>query len=201
MSSMISKPTLSDVFWAATGDAVWIKRALLVIAGVAVLAICAKVKFPIYGSPVPVSLGTFGVLAVGAAYGLRLGLVTILAYMAVGALGMDVFSGSSAEKAGLVYMMGGTGGYLFGFVLATAALGLLAQRGWDRSVIWMALAMIVGNVLIYVPGLLWLNTFAADWSQTMAWGLTPFIVGDVLKLALAALLLPALWKLVGAARG
>jgi biotin transport system substrate-specific component len=147
-----------------------------------------------------VSLGTFGVLAVGAAYGLRLGLVTVLAYLAVGALGMDVFSGSSAEKAGLVYMMGGTGGYLFGFVLATAALGFLAQRGWDRSVIWMAVAMMIGTVAIYVPGLLWLNTFANGWGQTMAWGLTPFIVGDVLKLALAAVLLPALWKLVGSAR-
>jgi biotin transport system substrate-specific component len=201
MSSIITKPTLSDQFWAAEGSALWVKRALLVVAGVVMLTICAKVKFHIPGSPVPVTLGTFGVLAVGAAYGLRMGLVTILAYLAIGAMGVSVFAGSSAEKAGLVYMMGGTGGYLVGYVLATGALGVLAQRGWDRSVIWMAVAMIVGNVLIYVPGLLWLNTFAESWSQTFAWGITPFMVGDALKLALAALLLPALWKFVGNARG
>lgn len=200
MNTTVNTRVLSDTFWLAEGSALWIKRALLVIAGVAVMAICAKIKLPVPGSPVPVSLGTFGVLAIGAAYGLRMGLVTILAYLAIGAMGADVFSGSSAEKAGLVYMMGGTGGYLFGFVIATGALGFLAQRGWDRSVIWMAVAMGIGTVAIYVPGLLWLNTFANGWGQTMAWGLTPFIVGDVLKLALAALLLPALWKMVGSAR-
>lgn len=200
MNSTVSNRVLSDVFWQVEGDAVWIKRAVLVVLGVAVLAVCAKLKFPIPGSPVPVTMGTFGVLAIGAAYGFRLALVTILAYLAIGALGMDVFAGSSAEKNGLVYMMGGTGGYLVGYALSAVALGFLAQRGWDRSVIWMALAMLIGNALIYVPGLLWLNTFAESWAQTFAWGITPFLIGDAMKLALAALLLPALWKLVGNAR-
>ncbi len=200
MNTTVSHRVLSDTVWSAQGTALWIKRALLVLAGVAVLAICAKIKFPIPGSPVPVTLGTFGVLAIGAAYGMRLALVTILAYLALGALGMDVFAGSSAEKNGLVYMMGGTGGYLLGYALSAVALGALAQRGWDRSVLWMGLAMLVGNALIYVPGLLWLNTFAESWAQTFAWGITPFLIGDAVKLALAALLLPALWKLVGNAR-
>lgn len=200
MNTTVSHRVLSDTVWSAQGTALWIKRALLVLAGVAVLAICAKIKFPIPGSPVPVTLGTFGVLAIGAAYGMRLALVTILAYLALGALGMDVFAGSSAEKNGLVYMMGGTGGYLVGYALSAVALGALAQRGWDRSVLWMGLAMLVGNALIYVPGLLWLNTFAESWAQTFAWGITPFLIGDAVKLALAALLLPALWKLVGNAR-
>ena len=201
MTISFQNPALSEVFGPREGAALLAKRAALVVAGVAVLAIAAKIKFPVPPSPVPVTLGTFAVLGIGAAYGARLGLVTILAYMLIGALGFDMFAGSSAEKAGLVYMMGGTGGYLVGYVLATVALGALAHRGWDRSVLWMALAMLIGNVLIYVPGLLWLNGFAESWAQTFAWGITPFLIGDAMKLALAALVLPALWKLVGDARG
>ncbi|MEO0389348.1 MAG: biotin transporter BioY [Pseudomonadota bacterium] len=175
-----------------------IKRAVLVILGIAALAIAAKIKVPMW--PVPITMGTFAVLTVGAAYGPRLGLVTILGYMIVGALGFDVFAGSSAEKFGLTYMMGGTGGYLVGYVLATLALGALAQRGWDRSVLWMALAMLIGTVLIYVPGLIWLGELYGWDKPILAWGLTPFLIGDAIKLALAALILPAVWKLVGNAR-
>ena len=139
-------------------------------------------------------------LTIGAAYGARLGLETILAYMLVGAAEYDVFAGSSAEAAGWEYMIGGTGGYLVGYVLATLALGALAQRGWDRSVLWMALAMLIGNVLIYVPGLLWLGQLHGWDEPILAWGLTPFLIGDGLKLALAALVLPGAWALVGRAR-
>ena len=78
---------------------------------------------------------------------------------------------------------------------------MAARKGWDRSVLTMALAMLVGNALIYVPGLLWLHQFASGWEQTLAWGITPFLIGDAIKLALAALLLPALWSFVGKARG
>ena len=162
------------------------------------LAIAAKIKVPMW--PVPITMGTFAVLTIGAAYGARLGLVTILAYMLVGAAGFDVFAGSSAEAAGLEYMLGGTGGYLVGYVLATLALGALAQRDWDRSVPWMALAMLIGNVLIYVPGLLWLGQLYGWDKPILAWGLTPFLIGDGLKLALAALVLPGAWALVGRAR-
>ncbi|MEM9032858.1 MAG: biotin transporter BioY, partial [Pseudomonadota bacterium] len=177
----------------------WVKRGLLFVLGIAALALAAKIKIPMW--PVPVTLGTFAVLTVGAAYGPRLGLATILGYMAVGALGFDVFASSSAEANGLSYMMGGTGGYLLGYVLATLALGLAARRGLDRSVTGMALALLVGNVLIYVPGLLWLGQLYG-WDQPiLEWGLTPFLLGDALKLVLAALLVPAVWKMVGTARG
>lgn len=176
------------------------KQAIMVILGIAVLALTAKVKVFMPGIPVPVTLTTFAVLTIGAGYGARLGALTIAGYLAVGALGFDVFAGSSAEKAGLVYMMGGTGGYLVGYMLAALALGVAARKGWDRSVGKMAVAMLIGNALIYIPGLLWLNGFAESWSQTLAWGITPFLVGDALKLALAALLLPAVWKLIGDAR-
>ena len=155
MQTTWNNRVLSDVLGANEGVALRTKQALLVVAGVLLLAVAAKIKVPMW--PVPVTMGTFAVLTIGAAYGARLGLVTILAYMLVGAIGFDVFAGSSAEASGLTYMMGGTGGYLAGYVLATVALGALAQRGWDRSVPWMALAMLVGNVLIYVPGLIWLG--------------------------------------------
>ena len=187
-------------------------QVVLVVAGIALLTLAAKVQVPMWPSPVPVTMGTFAVLALGAAYGPRLGLVTILGYMAIGALGADVFAGS-AKVSGLAYMMGSTGGYLAGYVLATLALGLAARAGWDRSVPKMAGAMLIGNALIYLPGVLWLNhvivagglfkadTFATVRDQTLAWGLTPYLIGDAMKLALAALLLPGLWKIVGRARG
>lgn len=198
MATTYSDAVLQETIWKAEGTGLWIKRAVLVALGVAVLAIAAKIKVPMW--PVPITMGTFAVLTIGAAYGPKLGLGTILAYMLVGALGYDVFAGSDAEKNGLAYMMGGTGGYLLGYVLATVALGYFARRGWDRSFMWMALAMLVGNVLIYVPGLLWLGELYGWDKPIFAWGLTPFLVGDAIKLALAALLLPAVWKLVGSAR-
>ena len=190
---------LSETFGPRAGTALRVKQAALVIAGILVLAVAAKIKVPMW--PVPITMGTFAVLAIGAAYGARLGLATILGYMLVGALGFDVFAGSSAEAYGLSYMMGGTGGYLVGYVLATVVLGWLARRGWDRSVLWMAAAMLVGNVLIYAPGLTWLGALYGWDKPILEWGLTPFLVGDALKLTLAAVLLPALWKLVGSARG
>ena len=198
MDSVMKNKVLSEAFGSSEGNALRIKQALLVVSGVIVLAIAAKIKVPMW--PVPVTMGTFAVLTIGAAYGARLGLVTILAYMIVGAIGFDVFAGSSAEKFGLTYMMGGTGGYLVGYVLATVALGVLARRGWDRSFVWMAVAMLIGNVLIYVPGLLWLDQLYGWDKPILEWGLTPFLVGDAIKLALAALILPAAWKLVGKAR-
>ncbi|WP_223428603.1 biotin transporter BioY [Tateyamaria pelophila] len=198
METTWNNKVLSDALGANTGLSLRAKQAALVVAGVVLLAIAAKIKVPMW--PVPITMGTFAVLTIGAAYGARLGLVTIMAYMLVGALGFDVFAGSSAEATGLTYMMGGTGGYLVGYVLATVMLGVLAQRGWDRSVLWMGLAMLIGNALIYLPGLAWLGQLYG-WDQPiLAWGLTPFLIGDVVKLALAALLLPAVWALVGRAR-
>ena len=150
--------------------------------GIAALTVAAKIKVPVWPSPVPVTLGTFAVLTVGAAYGPRLGLTTIFGYMLIGALGFDVFANSSAEANGLTYMMGGTGGYLLGYVLATLALGVAARRGWDRNVWQMAGAMLVGNALIYIPGILWLATLYGWDKPIFAWGLTPFLIGDAMKL-------------------
>ena len=211
MADTASRHVLTEAAWPAEGAMLWARRIVLVALGIAALAICAKIKVPVWPSPVAISLGTFAVLTIGAAYGPRLGLATILGWMLVGALGFDVFQNSSSGATGLAYMTGATGGYLVGYVLAALALGVAARRGWDRSVGGMALALLAGNLLIYVPGLRWLGylianglfdpaKYASVWDQTLAWGLTPFLIGDALKLGLAALVVPGLWKLVGAAR-
>ena len=198
MAATAENTVLLDTFGPTDGTALRAKQALMVVLGIALLAASAKVQVFLPGNPVPITMGTFGVLTIGAAYGARLGLITVLGYLALGALGASVFAG---QEAGLTYMMGGTGGYLVGYALAAAALGHFAQRGWDRSIVWMALAMLIGNVLIYVPGLVWLHQFADGWAQTLEWGITPFLIGDALKLTLAALLVPGLWKLFSRARG
>src|SRR5687767_11211187 len=118
-----TSPVLQETLWPAAGSGLWAKRAVLVVLGIVALTLAAKVAVPLWPSPVPITLGTFAVLTIGAAYGPRLGLATILGYLAIGALGFDVFAGSSAETNGIAYMLGGTGGYLVGYVLATLALG------------------------------------------------------------------------------
>ena len=199
MSIALTDKVLVESFGANEGRALRVKQVALVVFGIVALAIAAKVKVPMW--PVPITMGTFAVLTIGAAYGSRLGFATILGYMIVGALGFDVFASSSAELAGIEYMMGSTGGYLLGYVLATVTLGALARRGWDRSILWMAGAMLIGNALIYAPGLLWLGQLYGWDKPILEWGFTPFVIGDLLKLALAALMVPGLWKLVGNARG
>ncbi|MCL5777956.1 biotin transporter BioY [Limibaculum sp. FT325] len=198
MASPLTKRVLAEALPGGEGAALRAKQVLLVAFGVAALAVAAKIKVPFW--PVPITMQTFVVLTIGAAYGLRLSVGTVLAYLAVGALGFDVFTSSSAESHGIAYMLGGTGGYLLGFVLAAGLLGALARAGWDRSVGRMALALVLGNLAIYVPGLLWLGQLYGWDKPILDWGLYPFLAGDALKLALAALLIPAAWRMVGDAR-
>lgn len=200
MALTFNDKALSEAMGPSEGAARLAKQAILVVLGIAALAIAAKIKVPMWPSPVPITLGTFAVLTIGTAYGPRLGMATILGYMIIGALGFDVFASSSAEKNGIEYMLGGSGGYLLGYVVATFALGWFARAGWDRNVGLMVVALLIANALIYVPGVLWLHQFTSGWAQTLEWGLTPYLIGDAMKLALAALLIPAVWKLVGKAR-
>ncbi len=199
MALVANDKVLVETFGVTEGANKMIKQIALVIVGIAALAVFAKIKVPMW--PVPITMGTFAVLTIGAAYGPRLGLATIMGYMIIGALGFDIFANSTAELNGLTYMMGGTGGYLVGYVLATLALGFAARRGMDRSMGKMALAMLIGNAIIYIPGLLWLVQLYGLDQPILEWGFTPFVIGDALKLALAAVMVPGLWKLIGNARG
>ena len=198
MSQPLNRSVPVDMIGHNEGIILRIKQAILVVAGILALALSAKIQVPMW--PVPMTMGTFAVLTIGAAYGPRLGLTTILGYMIVGMLGFDIFASSSADNNGWTYMIGGTGGYLVGYVLATLALGFAARRGWDRNPVQLTAALIAGNVLIYVPGLLWLGQLYG-WDQPiLQWGLEPFWIGDLVKLSLAALILPAVWSIIGRAR-
>jgi biotin transport system substrate-specific component len=166
-----------------------LRRVLQVALGVALLALLAQVRIVV--GPVPITGQTFAVLLLAAAFGARLGVTSVLAYLLVGAAGVGVFSGGAG---GLAVLTGTTAGYLVGFVVAAAVVGSLAERGWDRSFAGMAAAMGVGTVLIYVCGVAWLAQFAPDLPTALAWGVWPFVVGDVLKLLLAAALVPTAWR-------
>ena len=166
-----------------------------VTVGVLLMALLSQVRLEL--GPVPLTGQTLGVLLIGAAYGFSLGGLTMLAYLVVGGLGLGVFSGGAA---GWAVFTGATAGYLLGFPVAAAVVGWLAQRGFDRRVSTTALAMFTGNLIIYIPGLLWLKQLAPDWPTTLQWGFVPFVPGDLLKLLVAALLLPAAWKLLGKKR-
>ncbi len=166
--------------------------ALRVALGVAFLAALAQIRIQV--GPVPITGQTLGVLLIGGAYGATLGVATTLAYLATGALGVAVFSGGAA---GAAVLAGPTGGYLLAFPLAAALVGGLARRGWDRNLGSAALAMTLGSLLVYAVGLAWLARFAPDLGTTLAWGLWPFLPGDVLKIAFAAAVLPVAWRLLG----
>ena len=196
--AVLPRPTLISTLWQPHADSrasQVVRLVLLAFLGTVLLTISAKIKVPFY--PVPMTMQTFVVLVLGMTFGLRLGVATMLLYLAEGALGLPVFAGTPEKGIGVTYMLGPTGGYLLGFVLAAALCGALAERGWDRSVLRCALAMLVANVLIYVPGLLWLGSVVGWDKPILEWGLTPFILGDLLKMALAATTLPLVWRIVG----
>jgi biotin transport system substrate-specific component len=171
------------------GSLLW--KAVLVLAGSALIALAAQVRVPLPFSPVPVTGQTFAVLLVAATLG-RLGLASVIAYLIEGAAGLPVFAGGTF---GVATVVGPTGGYLIGFALAAAIVGSAAERGWDRHLATALAAMFLGEVAIYACGLAWLARFALPVSLLDA-GLIPFIFGDLVKMVLAALALPAAWKVV-----
>lgn len=182
-----------------TGTNPLVRNITLAVLGSMALWISAKISIPFF--PVPLTMQTLVVLMIGMAFGSRLGVATVLLYLAEGAAGLPVFSGTPEKGIGLAYMMGTTGGYLLGFVLAAGVVGYLAERGWDRTPISTAVAMLIGNVVIYILGLLWLGAIVGWDKPVLTWGLTPFLAGDALKLALAAVLMPLLWKMLSNAKG
>ncbi len=119
----------------------------------------------------------------------------MIAYLAQGAAGLPVFAGTPEKGIGLAYMLGTTGGYLLGFVVAAYTVGLLAERRWDRSKLTTIAAMIIGNAIIYAFGLIWLGSIVGWDKPILAWGMMPFLLGDLAKILIAAALLPAAWKL------
>lgn len=185
-----SMPTLSQMLLGKRGHLNAARSVLLAIAGSLLLWLSAKVQVPFW--PVPMTMQTFVVLGLGAAFGWRLGMATVALYLLQGAMGLAVFAGTPEKGIGLAYMAGPTGGYLAGFVLAAGLTGWLAEKGFDRNVFTMGLAMLAGTIAIYALGLGWLATLIGV-EKAMQFGLVPFIPGDIAKLVLAAIVFPAAW--------
>ena len=197
-NSIATMPTLANTLWRAEGQSRWVRNAVLIVAGSALMAIAAKINVPMV--PVPMTMQTFAALVIAMAYGWRLAGATILAYLAEGAAGLPVFSGGG----GAAYLMGPTGGYLFGFFVAAVLVGFLAERGWDRGPVRTFAANAMGTMTIFGFGVLWLTPLIAgskglSLSEALpvayAVGVAPFIVGGLVKTALAAVVLPTAWKL------
>lgn len=197
MSAAIASRPLIAFAMPEKGAARLAMQAFIVISGTLLLALSAKTKVVL--GPVDMSLQTLVVLLIGASFGLRLGVATVLLYLAEGAMGLPVFQGTPEKGIGLAYMMGTTGGYLVGFVAMAAIAGWAADRGWDRSAFKLFGAMLVAEAVMMTMGFAWLATIiGADKAWTF--GVAPFIVPDLVKVALASAIVPAVWALIPRAR-
>tara|TARA_B110000046_G_scaffold25055_1_gene24253 strand:+ start:190 stop:795 length:606 start_codon:yes stop_codon:yes gene_type:complete len=187
-----SMPTIANLVWPESKSTNALRFVVLAFAGSLLIAVSSKVQIPFY--PVPMTMQTFVILGLSMALGWRLAGATLALYLLQGMLGLPVFAGSPEKGIGLAYMMGGTGGYLLGFLAAAITCGWLGEKGWDRNVFKTAAAMFIGNALIYIPGILWLGLLFGWDKPIIEWGLTPFILGDITKIALAIAVLPLSWK-------
>lgn len=174
---------------------------IVLMVGFALLtALAAQIRFPVPGTPVPITGQTFAVLLAGAALGSWAGAGSQAIYWALGAIGLPFYNNATG---GWEAATGSTAGYLLGFIAAAWVVGALAERGQDRTV-WSAIpAFLAGSAVIYAFGVAWLYLTVegiASMSDALAAGFTPFVIGDVLKIVVAGVLLPLAWKAVDAAR-
>jgi biotin transport system substrate-specific component len=191
--STTQSQTLINVLWPEKSNQ-WLRFMAFAIAGSIALTISAKISIP--AIPVPFTMQTLVVLLLGFAYGPALAGATVGLYLLQGAFGLPVFQGTPEKGLGLAYMMGPTGGYLAGFFVAAVVCGKLAQKGWDKRFSTMALGMILGNAIIYAFGLAWLGSLIGWDKPVLQYGMTPFLVGDLIKIAIAVAFVPMIWKRV-----
>ena len=171
------------------------RDALLVVGGAGFVGLLAQISIHLSFTPVPITGQTLGVLLVGTALGWRRGAAALMLYAVAGVIGVPWFAGHSSGYVGASF------GYIVGFIVCAVACGWLAERRADRSVLTSVPAMVVGEVAMYAIGVAWLGVYLkVSVGQAIALGLTPFLIGDAIKASLAALLLPAAWKLAGPAR-
>lgn len=171
-----------------------LNSAALITVGTIFIAGLAQIALPIPGSPIPVTGQTLGVLLIGTSYGSMLGLSTLLTYLLVGLAGAPVFANGGH---GLARLTGPTGGYLVGMLIASLVVGALAGRRWDQRILTALPTMLLGDAIIFSLGLFWLHSYAdKSWTWTIAAGFTPFIIGEILKIAIAGTSLPLVWRFV-----
>jgi len=180
----------------------------LAVVGALIVAAAAQVVVPLPGTPVPITGQTFGVLLVGAALGARRSVASLALYLALGLLGapffksgghgIEQFANTSADGA---LALAPTGGYLIGMLCAAGLVGRLADLGWDRSVVGTVAAMAIGNPVIYAVGVTWLAAaLQIGVGEAISKGATPFLIGDAIKIALAAGIFPSAWWYVNNGR-
>jgi biotin transport system substrate-specific component len=202
LSIAYGRPTLADRIFSRS----LVTDIILIAAGTALTSILAQIAIPLW--PVPITGQTFSVLFVGALLGVTRAALSMVLYLVIGLLGLPVFApqADGSHLTGLAALLGPTGGYLIGFILASAFVGWLAQREWDRKWLRTLLAFVGGTVLIYAVGLPWLyvalsNLHVANPLQaTISGGLLPFLLGDSIKAILAAAILPLVWRAIGPKR-
>ena len=164
-----------------------------IVGGTLFIAALAQIAIPVPGSPVPVTGQTLAVYLIGTTYGARLGFATFATYLLAGIAGAPVFA--PAATVGLARLTGATGGYLIGMLVATLILGALADRKADQKFKTSFPALILGSVIVFAFGLIWLNvSLNLTWAQTISAGLTPFIFGEIIKIAITATSLPLIWR-------
>ena len=187
--------TLAPTIYTRTfpGAAGWLRDVILVLLGALFVVALAQIEIPVPFTPVPITGQTFGVLLAGAALGSKRGAASLISYLVFGTIGLPFFAGGAH---GLNILIGATGGYLIGFVIAAFVIGLLAERGLERSVRTSLLPFLIGTLIVYVCGVAWLAIVLGSFSKAIAAGLLPFLIGDSIKLIAASLALPAAWKLV-----
>lgn len=169
-----------------------VREVALVVGGAALTGLAAQIAVPVPGSPVPVTGQTFAALLVGASFGARRGFLSLALYALVGMAGVPWFAGGTSGAGGASF------GYVLGMLLAATVVGALARRGADRSAWRTAATMLLGSAIIYGVGVPYLAlSTGMSFGAAVAAGLTPFLIGDALKVALAMGVLPAAWKLVG----
>ena len=181
---------LNDTVKIKTKENEFLKSIFLVLSGVIFLSIMSQLIIPLYFTPVPISLGSFGVILIALLYGRKLGTATVLSYVVAGSLGAPVFAGF---KAGSLFSP--TGGYILGYIAAALILGFLSDKGIAKSYVKTFLSLLLASAVILVLGALVLILFVPSKDIFMI-GVLPFIPGDMLKVVAAALLFPRLWKFI-----
>ena len=181
---------LNGVIKIKTKEKEFLKSIFLVLSGVVFLSIMSQLIIPLYFTPVPISLGSFGVILIALLYGRKLGTATVLSYVATGSLGAPVFAGF---KAGSLFSP--TGGYILGYIAAALILGFLSDKGIAKSYVKTFLSLLLASAVILVLGALVLILFVPSKNIFMI-GVLPFLPGDMLKVVAATLLFPRLWKFI-----
>lgn len=193
-----SNATLAGLVWPETAGSRILRNAALALLGTGLLTLSAKVSVPFW--PVEMSLQTFAVLAIAAAYGRNLAVATVALYLLEGAVGLPVFQATPERGIGLAYMMGPTGGFLLGFLVQAAIVGHAAESWARNSIPRLFAAMLASEVVMFALGIAWLAVLFGLDKPILAWGLYPFVLGDLVKTALAATAVPMVMRALGGGR-